>query len=121
MDYIAVYDGEEPETGSSQLKISVDKVQKLGVRSEPAAMRVLDKVVKAVAASRSTSGASSPSRRVRRLGGEAVRHATGQPVTKGQPLFEVYSPNWCRRSASTRSPSRRSRRSRTPATIRKPA
>ncbi|MGA8880714.1 MAG: efflux RND transporter periplasmic adaptor subunit, partial [Azonexus sp.] len=35
MDYIAVYDGEEPDMASSQIKISVDKVQKLGVRSEP--------------------------------------------------------------------------------------
>jgi hypothetical protein len=48
MDYIAVYDGEEPDSGSSQIKISTDKVQKLGVRSEPATMRALDRVVKAV-------------------------------------------------------------------------
>ena len=32
-------------------------------------------------------------------------NATGQPVARGQPLFEAYSPgNWCRRNASTRSP-----------------
>ena len=48
MDYVAVYDGDEPDTGNNQIKISVDKVQKLGVRSEPASMRSLDKVVKAV-------------------------------------------------------------------------
>src|SRR5512143_1345138 len=48
MDYIAVYDGDEPDTGSNQIKISVDKVQKLGVRSEPASLRSLDKLVKAV-------------------------------------------------------------------------
>src|SRR5262249_50376038 len=39
MDYIPVHEGEEPEAGSNQVRISVDKVQKLGVRSEPASMR----------------------------------------------------------------------------------
>ena len=48
MDYVAVYEGDEPDTGTNQIKISVDKVQKLGVRSEAAAMRSLDKVIKAV-------------------------------------------------------------------------
>jgi hypothetical protein len=43
MDYVPVYAGEEPASSSNQIKISVDKVQKLGVRSEPAAMRMLDK------------------------------------------------------------------------------
>ena len=93
MDYIAVYDGEEPDTGSSQIKISVDKVQKLGVRSEPAAMRSLDKVVRAV------GRIEVDERRVFAIApkfeGWVERlfvNATGQPVSKGQPLFEVYSP-----------------------------
>ena len=93
MDYIAVYDGEEPDTGTSQVKISVDKVQKLGVRSEPAAMRSLDKVVKAV------GRIEVDERRVFAIApkfeGWVERlfvNATGQPVSKGQPLFEVYSP-----------------------------
>ena len=93
MDYIAVYEGEEPESGSSQIKISVDKVQKLGVRSEPAAMRALDKVVKAV------GRIEVDERRVFAIApkfeGWVERlfvNATGQPVSKGQPLFEVYSP-----------------------------
>jgi len=93
MDYIAVYDGEEPDTESSQIKISVDKVQKLGVRSEPAAMRSLDKVVKAI------GRIEIDERRVFAIApkfeGWVERlfvNATGQPVSKGQPLFEVYSP-----------------------------
>ena len=93
MDYIAVYDGEEPDTGSSQIKISVDKVQKLGVRTEPAAMRSLDKVIKAV------GRIEVDERRVFAIApkfeGWVERlfvNATGQPVSKGQPLFEVYSP-----------------------------
>jgi len=93
MDYVAVYDGEEPDTGSSQVKISVDKVQKLGVRSEPAAMRALDRVVTAV------GRVEVDERRVfavaPKFEGWVERlyvNATGQPVGRGQPLFEVYSP-----------------------------
>jgi RND family efflux transporter MFP subunit len=93
MDYIAVYDGEEPDAGSTQIKISVDKVQKLGVRSEPAAMRSLEKVVKAV------GRIEVDERRVFAIAPkfegwveQLFVNATGQPVSKGQPLFEVYSP-----------------------------
>jgi len=93
MDYIAVYEGEEPVTPSNQIKISVDKVQKLGVRSEPATMRSLDKVVKAV------GRIEIDERRVFAISPkfegwveQLFVNATGQPVSKGQPLFEVYSP-----------------------------
>ena len=50
MDYIPVYEGEEPasDPGSANLvRISTEKVQKLGVRVEAAAIRSLDKVVRA--------------------------------------------------------------------------
>jgi RND family efflux transporter MFP subunit len=93
MDYIAVYDGDEPESGNSQVKVSVDKVQKLGVRTEPAAMRALDRVVKAV------GRIEVDERRVYAIAPkfegwveQLFVNATGQPVSKGQPLFEVYSP-----------------------------
>jgi len=93
MDYIAVYEGDEPEAGGSQIKISVDKVQKLGVRSEAAAMRTLDRVVTAV------GRIEVDERRVfavaPKFEGWVERlyvNATGQPVAKGQPLFDVYSP-----------------------------
>jgi Cu(I)/Ag(I) efflux system membrane fusion protein len=93
MDYVAVYDGEEPDSSSNQIKISTDKVQKLGVRSEPAAMRALDKVVKAV------GRIEVDERRVFAIAPkfegwveQLFVNATGQPVSKGQPLFEVYSP-----------------------------
>jgi Cu(I)/Ag(I) efflux system membrane fusion protein len=93
MDYIAVYEGEEPESDSNQIRISVDKVQKLGVRSEPVTLRSLDKVVKAV------GRIEIDERRVfavaPKFEGWVERlfvNVTGQPVSKGQPLFEVYSP-----------------------------
>ena len=96
MDYIAVFEGEEPasEPGSAgQVKISTEKVQKLGVRTEAATMRPLGGTVRA-------SGRVEPDeRRVSMISpkfeGYVERlhvNATGQPVAKGQPLFEVFSP-----------------------------
>lgn len=96
MDYIPVYEGEEPaaEPGSTALvKISTEKVQKLGVRTEAAAMRPLGRTVRA-------AGRVEPDERRMsmispKFEGYVERlhvNATGQPVAKGQPLFEVYSP-----------------------------
>ena len=96
MDYIAVYEGEEPasEPGAAgQVKISTEKVQKLGVRTEAATMRPLGRTVRA-------PGRVEPDERrgpmiSPKFEGYVERlhvNATGQPVAKGQPLFEVYSP-----------------------------
>jgi len=95
MDYIAVYEGEqEPDTASAhQIKISTDKVQKLGVRAEAASVRTLDKMVRAAARvepDERLTYAITP-----KFEGYVERlhvNATGQAVGKGQPLFEVYSP-----------------------------
>lgn len=95
MDYIAVYEGEDdadPGTGN-QIKISTDKVQKLGVRTEKAKLKAIDKQVRA-------AGRIAPDERrtfviAPKFEGY-VEHlyvsATGQEIAKGQPLFEVYSP-----------------------------
>ena len=95
MDYIAVYEGEQDDepASASQIKISTEKVQKLGVRTEAAQLRVLDKVVRA-------AGRIEPDeRRIYAISpkfeGYVERlhvNVTGQSVGKGQPLFEVYSP-----------------------------
>jgi Cu(I)/Ag(I) efflux system membrane fusion protein len=95
MDYIAVYSGEaDDEPGSAnQVRISTEKVQKLGVRTEAAQRRTLDRQVRA-------SGRIEPDeRRVFSISpkfeGYVERlhvNTTGQAVGKGQPLFEVYSP-----------------------------
>jgi Cu(I)/Ag(I) efflux system membrane fusion protein len=94
MDYIAVYEGEEEEGGNaSQIKISPDKVQKLGVRTEAASLRTLDRVIRAagrVLPDERRIFAISP-----KFDGYIERlyvNTTGQVVGKGQPLFEVYSP-----------------------------
>ncbi len=101
MDYIAVYEGgDEPEAGgaagaaaSNQVRISTEKIQKLGVRTEAASMRLLGRTVRA-------AGRVEPDeRRVHviapKFEGYVERlhvNVTGQPVVKGQALFEAYSP-----------------------------
>ena len=95
MDYIAVYAGgaDEEEVPANQVKISTDKVQKLGVRTEAAQLRTLDKLVRA-------SGRIEPDERrvyaiAPKFEGYVERlhvNVTGQAVGRGQALFEVYSP-----------------------------
>lgn len=95
MDYIPVYEGEQELQADqgNQISISTDKVQKLGVRVEAATVRALDKVVRA-------AGRIEPDERqtftiAPKFEGYVERlhmSVTGQAVAKGQPLFEVYSP-----------------------------
>ena len=96
MDYIAVFEGASTDEGvasPNQVNISSQKVQKLGVRSEAAQLRILAKTLRA-------SGRVEPDERriamiAPKFEGYVERlhvNVTGQPVSKGQPLFEVYSP-----------------------------
>lgn len=94
MDYIPVFEGSAAEPATAdRIDIGVDKVQKLGVRTEPAAMTPLDRVV-------SATGRVEPDERriytvAPKFEGYVERllvNATGQPVARGQALFEVYSP-----------------------------
>ena len=95
MDYIAVYEGgaDEEAVPENQLKISTDKIQKLGVRTEAAQLRNLDKTLRA-------AGRIEPDERrlytiAPKFEGYVERlhvNVTGQAVSKGQALFEVYSP-----------------------------
>ena len=95
MDYIPVYEGEEDAdpASASQIKISADKVQKLGVRTELASMKAIERHVRAA------GRVDTDERRVYAIAPKFEGYverlhvsATGQPVAKGQPLFEVYSP-----------------------------
>jgi len=92
MDYVPVYEGEAEPNG--QLGISLDKVQKLGVQSEAAAMRELNKTLRA------TGRIEVDERRTYTIAPKFegwVEHlyvnTTGQAVSKGQALFDVYSPD----------------------------
>jgi Cu(I)/Ag(I) efflux system membrane fusion protein len=91
MDYVPVYEG---DAGSGpQLSISLDKVQKLGVISEAATMRELNRTL------RVTGRIEIDERRTYTIApkfegwvDQLYVNTTGQAVTKGQPLFDVYSP-----------------------------
>ncbi len=95
MDYIAVYAGgdESAPAAAGQIVISTEKVQKLGVRTEAARFRTLERSVRA-------AGRVEPDERrvyaiAPKFEGYVERllvNVTGQPVSRGQPLFEVYSP-----------------------------
>jgi len=93
MDYIAVYEGEDEAPAAGGLKISTDRIQKLGVRTQPAEVRALGRLVRAagrVEVDERRLATVSPKFEgyVERL----LVNATGQPVEKGQALFEAYSP-----------------------------
>ncbi len=96
MDYIAVYEGEDQEESSGQtslIRISTEKIQKLGVRTEAARVQKLERTV-------SAAGRVEPDERriftiSPKFEGYVERlhvNVTGQTVAKGQVLFEVYSP-----------------------------
>ncbi len=92
MDYVPVYEGEDD--GGAVFKISLDKIQKLGVRTASAELRHLTHTVRAV-------GTVQVDERLQRLvtpkfeGYVEVLHVntTGQAVRQGEPLMEVYSPD----------------------------
>ena len=95
MDYVPVYaDEADEEAGAAkQLRISTEKVQKLGVRTETVRLRSLDRIVRAVGRIEPDEGrqyAIAP-----KFEGYVERlqvNVTGQMVGKGQVLFEAYSP-----------------------------
>jgi len=92
MDYIPVYAGDEPE--GPGVKISLDKVQKLGVRTEPAQRRTLSRAVRAVGTvDVNERGLHTVSPRFEGWIQKLYVNTTGQPVARGQPLMDVYSPD----------------------------
>lgn len=94
MDYIPVFADEETGQESSVLRISPEKVQKLGVKTALAETRDLGHTVRSLGLVEADE---------RRLHGVTLRfdgfieklyvNATGQSVSRGQPLFELYSPD----------------------------
>ena len=94
MDYTPVYEGEEPTTGTPLVKLNVDKVQKLGVRIEAAAMRELTRTVRAVGVVQANErGLYTVAPRFEGWIQKLYVNTTGQAVRKGQALMDVYSPD----------------------------
>jgi len=90
MDYLPVYEGEDDDSGA--VKVSADRIQKLGVRTEAAAMRPLTRTIRATGTVQ-----GDEARQVlvtARFDGwieKLVVARTGDPVRKGQVLAEFYS------------------------------
>lgn len=92
MDYIPVYEGEE-DAQDRGIKLSPQKIQLLGVRTEPARSRMLSRPVRATASfqfdeRRQVDVTVKYEAWIERL----LVNATGEPVKAGQPLMLVYSP-----------------------------
>jgi Cu(I)/Ag(I) efflux system membrane fusion protein len=92
MDYIPVYEGEEHDDGKT-VKVSLDKVQRSGVRTQAVEARVIVRPVRAVGTvmhdeSRLTIVAMRSDGYIEEL----FVSKTGQHVHAGDPLFRVFSP-----------------------------
>ena len=92
MDYVPVYAGEE--LGGNTVHIGIEKLQRLGVKTELAAPRALTQTLRIV-------GTLQPDERRQstispKFEGWITRlfvATTGEVVHRGQPLLEVYSPD----------------------------
>jgi Cu(I)/Ag(I) efflux system membrane fusion protein len=90
MDYIPVYEGDDSDDGS--VKLSPGKIQRTGVKSEPAAMRVIRTMIRAPGTIQlDERRVSVISMRSESWVQKIANVTTGSRVAKGQPLMEVYS------------------------------
>jgi Cu(I)/Ag(I) efflux system membrane fusion protein len=91
MDYIPVYEGDDNDDGS--VKLSPGKIQRTGVKSEPAAKRVIRTMISAPGTiALDDRRVSVISMRSESFVLKVADVTTGSHVIKGQPLMEVYSP-----------------------------
>ena len=92
MDYIAVYEGDE-QSGAT-IKVSLDRIQRSGVRTEPAEPRVLVRAVHAMGTvAIDERRATIVTMRSDGYVEDLFVNTTGQRVKAGEPLFRVYSPD----------------------------
>jgi Cu(I)/Ag(I) efflux system membrane fusion protein len=91
MDYIPVYEGDDADDGS--IKLSPGKIQRTGVKSEPAAPRVIRSIIRAPGTIQlDERRVSVISMRSESWVQKVANVTTGTRVGKGQPLMEIYSP-----------------------------
>lgn len=94
MDYVPVYEGDAEVSNGKQISISIEKVQKLGVKSEAATMRALDRTIRATGRIEiDEKRAYTISPKFEGWVEKLYVNTSGQTVSKGQPLFDVYSPD----------------------------
>ena len=93
MDYIPVYEGEEQEDGKT-VRVSVEKVQRSGVRTEVIEARTIIRPVRAVGTvMHDESRLTVVTMRSDGYIEELFVDKSGQHVHAGEPLFRVYSPD----------------------------
>lgn len=91
MDYIPVYEG---ENDASTIQISPGKLQRTGVRSEPAALRTVTRPIRAPGTIKlDERRVAVISLRAQSFIESVENVTTGDHVTKGQPLLKLYSPD----------------------------
>jgi len=91
MDYIPVYEGEDSDDGA--VKLSPGKIQRTGVKSEPAAPRVISSIIRAPGTIQLDERRISViAMRTESFVQKVANVTTGTAVKKGQPLMEIYSP-----------------------------
>ena len=92
MDYIPVYEGDAPD--GPQVKISLNRLQTLGVRTETAASRTMSRTIRAVGTvEASERGLYTVSPKFEGWITTLFVNTTGATVRRGQPLLAVYSPD----------------------------
>ncbi len=92
MDYIPVYEGEEQDDGKT-VRVSLDKIQRSGVRTEPVEMRTIVRPVRAVGTLEHDEGLTTVvAMRSEGFIEDLFVSRTGQHLHAGEPLFRVYSP-----------------------------
>ena len=93
MDYIPVYEGEEQDDGKT-VRVSVEKVQRSGVRTEVIEARTIIRPVRAVGTvMHDESRLTIVTMRSDGYIEELFVDKSGQHVHAGEPLFRVYSPD----------------------------
>jgi len=91
MDYVPVYEGDVAE--GPRFRISLDRLQTLGVRTETAASRTMSRTLRAVGTvEASERGLYTVSPKFEGWITRLFVNTTGATVRRGQPLFAVYSP-----------------------------
>ena len=91
MDYIPVYEGDAGDGNS--VKVSLDKIQRIGVKTEAAQLRTLAQPVRAVGTvEHDESRVTVVTVRTEGYIEDLFVNKTGQHVHAGEPLFRMYSP-----------------------------
>jgi len=91
MDYIPVFADEQDNTGT--VKVSLDKIQRIGVKTETVAVRPIVHHVRAVGSvEHDETLLTIVTVRAEGYIEELFANKTGQHVQQGEPLFRLYSP-----------------------------